>query len=106
MNFTDKLNARIGLAVGAEAFQKLTTENLFNNWLNGVDWAQLKVEFPKELVEKKLAKGINGNTLPDLVKVIDQYYFDQYKKAEDLRFQKVTRWHDMEMEKAFGKLKS
>ena len=106
MNFTDKLNARIGLAVGAEAFQKLTTENLFNNWLNGVDWAQLKVEFPKELVEKKLAKGINGNTLPDLVKVIDQYYFDQYKNAEDFHFQEVARWQDMEMEETFEKLKS
>ena len=106
MNFTDKLNARIGLAVGAETFQKLTIENLFNDWLNGIDWAQLKVEFPKELVEKKLAKGIDGNTLPDLVKVIDQYYFDQYKKAEDLHLQKVVQWHDMEMEKTFGKLKN
>lgn len=106
MNFTDKLNARIGLAVGAEAFQKLTTKNLFNDWLNGVNWDQLKVEFPKELVEKKLAKGINGNTLPDLVKIIDQYYFVQFKKAEDLHLQKVARWHDMETEKTFGKLKS
>lgn len=106
MSFIDKLNVRIGLAIGAETFQKLTTENLFNDWLNGVDWDQLKVEFPKELVEKKLAKGIDSNTLPNLIKVIDQYYFDQYKKAEELHFQEVTRWHDMEMEKTLGKLKS
>lgn len=106
MNFIDKLNVRLGLVIGAETFQKLTTENLFDDWLNVIDWDQLKVEFPKDLVEQKLAEGIDSNTLPDLVKVIDQYYSDQYKKAEDLQFQKVAKWHDMEMEKTFGKLKS
>lgn len=106
MNFTDKLNARIGLAVGADTFQKLTADSLFDDWLNVIDWDQLEVEYPKELVEQKLAEGIDINTLHDLVKKVEQYYFDQYKKAEDLHFQKVARWHDMEMEKAFGKLKS
>lgn len=99
MNFTDKLNARLGLAVGAEVFQKLTTENQFNDWLNAVDWSQLKVEFPKELVEQKLAEGINSDSLSDLVKAIDQYYFEQYKKAEDADFQKVFKWHEEEMAK-------
>lgn len=106
MNFTDKLNVRLGLAVGAETFHKLTTENLFNDWLNMIDWDQLQVEFPKDLVEQKLGNEIDSNTLVNLVKVIDQYYFDQYKKAEDLHFQEVARWHDMEMEKTFRKLKS
>lgn len=106
MNFTDKLNVRLGLAVGAETFQKLTAENLFDDWLNVIDWDQLQVEYPKELVEQKLVEGIDINTLHDLVKKVEQYYFDQYKKAEDHHFQKVAKWHDMEMEKAFGKLKS
>ena len=106
MNFTDKLNVRLGLAVGAETFHKLTTEKQFNDWLNMIDWGQLQVEFPKELVEQKLAEGIDSNTLPELVIAIDQYYFDQYKKAEDIHFQEVAKWHDKEMEKTFGKIKS
>lgn len=106
MSFIDKLNVRLGLAVGAQTFQKLTTENLFNDWLNMIDWDQLQVEFPKDLVEQTLAKGIDTDTLADLVKQIDQYYFDQYKKAEDIHFQEVAKWHDKEMEKTFGKLKS
>lgn len=106
MNFTEKLNVRLCLTVGAEIFHKLTTENLFNDWLNMIDWDQLRVEFPKDLVEQKLANGIDSDTLVDLVKVIDQYYFDQYKKAEDFHFQEVARWQDMEMEETFEKLKS
>ena len=37
---------------------------------------------------------------------IDQYYFDQYKAAEDIHFQEVAKRHEEEMEKTFGKLKS
>lgn len=106
MNFTDKLNVRLGLAVGAETFHKLTTENLFNDWLNMLDWDQLKVEFPKVLVEQKLSEGIDNSTLLELARAIDQYYFDQYKKVEEIKFQKIVKWHDKEMEKTFGKLKS
>lgn len=106
MNFTDKLNVRLGLAVGAETFHKLTIENQFSDWLNMVDWSQLRVEFPKELVGQKLAEGIDSSTLPELVNAIDQYYFEQYKKNEDLRFHKLVKWHDKEMEKTFRKLKS
>ena len=106
MNFTDKLNVRLGLAVGAETFHKLTIEKQFNDWHNMIDLGQLQVAFPKELVEQKLAEGIDSSTLPELVRAIDQYYFDQYKKAEDIHFQEVAKWHDKEMEKTFGKIKS
>ena len=84
----------------------MTTENLFDDWLNAIDWDQLQVEFPKELVEQKLAKGFDSTNLHDLVKEIQHYYYDHYKKAEDVHFQEVARWHDMEMEETFGKLKN
>lgn len=106
MNFTDELNVRLGLAVGAETFHKLTTENLFHDWLNMIDWDQLQIEFPKDLVEQNLAKGIDADTLADLVKQIDQYYFEQYKKAEDLYFQEVTKLHDEEMTETCWEIKS
>ena len=106
MSFIDKLNVRLGLAVGAETFHKLTIENQFNDWLNMVDWSQLQIEFPKDLVEQTLAKGIDTNTLADLVKQIDQYYFEQYKKAEDTHFQEVVKWHEAEMAKTCWDIKS
>lgn len=106
MNFTDKLNVRLGLAVGAETFHKLTTENLFGDWLNMIDWDQLQIEFPKDLVEQNLAKGIDADTLADLVKQIDQYYFERYKKAEDAHFQEVIKWHEAEMAKICWDIKS
>lgn len=106
MNFTDKLNARLGLAVGAETFHKLTTENHFNDWLNIIDWNQLHVEFPNELVEQKLAEGINKSTLSELVKAIDQYYFDQYKKAEDANTQQLAQWNEIELNKSLENFKS
>lgn len=97
MNFIDKLNVQIGLVIGAETFQQLTTKHPFDDWLNVIDWNQLKVEFPKELVKQKVSQGIDDNTLTDLVKTIDQYYFDQYKKVEHLHFQQVAQQNEKEM---------
>lgn len=106
MNFTDQLNVRLSMAVGAETFHKLTTENLFRDWLNMLDWDQLQIEFPKDLVEQTLAKGIDTDTVSNLVKEIEQYYLEQYKKNENDYFQEVAKSHEAEMAKKNWEIKS